>query len=130
MKLLRKIFVVLFLLGLLSSYFTNFPFQNVFGKTKIFDDNKNEINLNDEYINQNIYDLYEVEEKREENLKVFKMSNGSYYYYYFDNVIHYLDNDGIYQEIDTTLKEEASEYSSSAIDYSFKLPKKINENKK
>lgn len=130
MKFLRKTFVVLFLLGLLSSYFTNFPFQKVFGKTNLFDNSKNEINLNDEYINQNVYDLYEVEEKREENLKVFKMSDGSYNYYYYDSIIHYLDNDGIYQEIDTSLKEETSEYSSSSIDYSVKLPKKIFENKK
>ena len=51
--------------------------------------------------------IYEVEELREENVKHFRLSDGSYIAAQYTDAVHYLDADGNYVDIDNSLRESS-----------------------
>ena len=51
--------------------------------------------------------IYEVEELREENVKHFRLSDGSYIAAQYTDAVHYLDADGSYVDIDNSLRESS-----------------------
>ena len=57
-------------------------------------------------------DAFEVEELREENVKHFRLEDGSYIAAQYDKPIHYLDENGEWQNIDNTLAERGSDIST------------------
>lgn len=59
--------------------------------------------------------LFEDESLREENVKQFRMSDGSYTAVQYDTAVHYLDDSGAWQDIDNTLQLQGT---SSAQTYS------------
>ena len=66
---------------------------------------------------------YEVEELREESVKHFKLSDGSYIAAQYNSPVHYLDSDGTWQDIDNSLHAVGSDYATS--DAKIKFTKKI-----
>lgn len=124
---IRKITVILIVLSFFVNIFSNLPFNKI--KASIKTEKEKEVILNEEYLNEEITPLYEAESLRTENTKTFKNSDGSLSYYYYDNKIHELTNDG-YQEIDSTFKEDSSDFESNQLNYKVSIPKKIHENKK
>lgn len=59
-----------------------------------------------------ISEAFEVEELREESVKHFRLEDGSYMAAQYDVPVHYLDDDGKWQDIDNSLAESGSEYST------------------
>ena len=59
-----------------------------------------------------ISEAFEVEELREESVKHFRLEDGSYMAAQYDVPVHYLDGDGKWQDIDNSLAEGGSEYST------------------
>lgn len=57
--------------------------------------------------------IYEVAELREENVKTFRLSDGSFVAAQYNSPIHRLDSEGKWQDIDNTLTESGSELSTS-----------------
>ena len=49
--------------------------------------------------------FYEVTEKREESVKVFHLEDGSYLAAQYPDAVHYLDEDGEWQDIDNSLEK-------------------------
>ena len=77
----------------------------------------NELNSNTElpaedYSVSFIKDIFEVEELRDETVKHFRLEDGSYIAAQYDKPIHYLDENGKWQDIDNTLAESGSEIST------------------
>ena len=66
---------------------------------------------NDDSVNL-VKDSFEVEELREENVKHFRLEDGSYIAAQYDKPIHYLDENGEWQNIDNTLAERGSDIST------------------
>ena len=59
-----------------------------------------------------IYVVGEVDELREEAVKHFRMSDGSYTLVEYDESVHYQDEHSDWQEIDNTLKKDGDKYVS------------------
>ena len=57
-------------------------------------------------------ELFEVLEKRTATSKTFRLEDGSFYIAQYDSDIHYLDENGVWQEIDNTLTAYGSEIST------------------
>ena len=125
-RLIRKTTTVLLILGFFVNIFSNLPFNKI--KAMINPDTE-EIVLNEEYIEDNVTTLYEVESLRTETTKTFMNSDGSLSRYNYKELIHELIDDE-YQEIDSTFKDIESEYESKQLEYKVNIPKKIHENKK
>ena len=126
-KRIRKIFVALLILGFFANFFSNFPFKVL--AAKLGNDQAKEIILNPN--NQdNIAILEEVKEARTTYEKTFKKSDGSLEVYYYERPIHEYIEDKGFEEIDSTFQNNGDEWSSDALLYNVKLPKKIHENKK
>ena len=70
------------------------------------------------------YPLYELTELRSENVKHFRLSDGSYIAAQYTSDVHYLDESGIWQDIDNTLSLDGDELVTA--DSRIKLAKKIN----
>ena len=70
--------------------------------------------------------MYEILGRREENVKHFRLGDGSFVALQYDAPVHYLDADGAWQEIDNRLAEDGSEYATS--DARIKFAKKITGN--
>ena len=70
--------------------------------------------------------IYEVLELREESLKTFRQSDGSYVAAYYPTPVHRLDEDGNWVDIDNTLASSGAEYSTN--DARVKFSKKITGN--
>ncbi|MEG0664467.1 MAG: hypothetical protein RR483_05155, partial [Clostridia bacterium] len=82
------------------------------------------------------YIMFEDEEKRTETEKHFKMSDGSYKIAMYEEPVHYLDENNIWQNIDNTLiiddenkADNEKEYTISANDSNIKINKQASENK-
>ena len=58
-------------------------------------------------------EIYEVEELREENAKHFRLEDGSYLAASYVDPVHYLDEDGKWQDIDNRLFSVNGEFSTS-----------------
>ncbi len=57
-------------------------------------------------------DVYELIDRREENVKHFKLSDGTVTAVMYDYPVHYVDSDGEWQDIDNTLSDNGSEYTN------------------
>lgn len=66
-----------------------------------------------ESLDTEAYALGEDVSMRTENAKYIRMSDGSYYVAMYDQPVHYLDADDVWQEIDNRLESSGSEYSTS-----------------
>lgn len=60
-----------------------------------------------------IKDVVEIEELREENVKHFRLEDGTYVAAQYDVPVHYLDENGNWQDINNSLAESGSEISTS-----------------
>ncbi len=58
-------------------------------------------------------DAYEVEERREESVKHFRLEDGSYIAAQYSLPVHYLNDNGEWQDIDNSLSESGSELVTS-----------------
>ena len=58
-------------------------------------------------------EVYELVDRREENVKHFKLSDGTVTAVMYETPVHYLDSDGEWQDIDNTLADDGSEYATS-----------------
>ena len=56
---------------------------------------------------------FEVTDRREETVKHFRLSDGTYAAVQYDVPVHTLDADGVWQDIDNTLSDIGSEFSTS-----------------
>ena len=83
------------------------------------EESQNEVN-NFDYVS----DLYEVEALREERVKHFHLEDGSYVAAQYSSPVHYLDDNGEWQDIDNVLSENLSTFSNSSS--RIKFSKKIN----
>ena len=77
---------------------------------------------------ENVLDeiIYEAIELREENVKHFRLSDGSYLAAQYNSPVHVLDEYGQWQDIDNSLSESGGEYSNASA--SVKFAKKITGN--
>lgn len=57
-------------------------------------------------------DIFEVKELRESHVKHFRLEDGSFIAAQYDVPVHYLDDNGEWQDIDNTLSESGNEYST------------------
>ena len=58
-------------------------------------------------------EVYELVDRREENVKHFKLSDGTVTAVMYETPVHYLDSDGEWHDIDNTLADDRSEYTTS-----------------
>ena len=126
---MKRIVAILIILSFFINIFNGFPFSKVFAENGLYLKNKEEVILNEDYYDENQTHIYELENKRDTYTKSFMKNDGSIDIYQYDTPIHYLDDDGIYQEIDSSFIESGNELSSFSLDYNVKLPKKLHENK-
>ena len=61
-------------------------------------------------------EVFEDVSRREENVKHFRLEDGTYMAAQYDTAVHTLDENGEWQDIDNTLSESGSEYSTSNSD--------------
>ena len=71
-------------------------------------------------------EMFEVESLREESVKHFRLEDGSYIAAQYKGPVHYLDENGLWQDIDNSLSLDGSEYSTS--NAKIKFAKKITGN--
>ncbi len=75
---------------------------------------------------EKIQKIFELTDKRTETTKTFRLEDGSYYLAQYDTSVHYLDADGIWQDIDNTLSIDGSEITT--VDAKIKFAKKATGN--
>ena len=126
-KIIYKVTIITLVFGFLIQTISMFPFY-VFASNE---ETLNEIEINsvNNVDESDVRLLYEVEDMKDEYLKVFRRTDGKLEYAYYDEMVNYFDGEK-YVEVDASYKEESNEYSQSVNKYSVKLPKKIQENKK
>lgn len=71
-------------------------------------------------------EAFEVEELRDESVKHFRLEDGSYVAAQYDVPVHYLDENGEWQDIDNSLSDKGNEYSTN--NAKIKFAKKITGN--
>ena len=72
---------------------------------------------------KNIGEIYEAKELREENVKHFRLEDGSYVAAVYPGAVHISDGDGGWQDIDNSLHDISGEIGT--LDGKIKLSKKI-----
>ena len=78
------------------------------------------------------YIIYEIESKREQNVKHYRMSDGNYMVATYDLPVHFKDSENVWQEYDNSLQESNSskeELSNTKSDLHISLSKKAKQNK-
>ena len=75
---------------------------------------------------ERIGEAFEVEELRDESVKHFRLEDGSYVVAQYDVPVHYLDENGEWQDIDNSLSSSGNEYSTN--NAKIKFAKKITGN--
>lgn len=73
-----------------------------------------------------VKDVVEIKELRDENVKHFRLEDGSYMAAQYEVPVHYLDENGDWQDIDNSLTESGSEISTK--NAKIKFAKKITGN--
>jgi hypothetical protein len=73
-----------------------------------------------------VKDAFEVVELREENVKQFRLEDGTYVATQYEKPVHYLDENNMWQNIDNTLTDFGSEIATS--NARIKFSKKITGN--
>lgn len=71
-------------------------------------------------------EIFELTDRRTETTKTFRLEDGSCYLAQYDTAIHYLDADGVWQDIDNTLAANGSDITTS--DAKIKFAKKTTGN--
>lgn len=71
----------------------------------ILSDEKNDTDL--------VKNMFEDVNLREEDVKHFRLEDGSFVAAQYEKPVHYLDEDGVWKDIDNTLLSDGSEYSTS-----------------
>ena len=79
------------------------------GDTTVSDNSVPENEENNTYIPE----IYEVTELREENVKHFRLADGSYVAAQYNYPIHYTDENGEFEDIDNRLVESGTEFSTN-----------------
>ena len=72
-------------------------------------DVENQLNENDGQMSDGVY---EVVERREESVKHFRLSDGSYIAVQYDTAVHTLDENGEWQDIDNSLLKSGNEFAT------------------
>ena len=126
-KIIYKVTIITLVFGFLIQTISMFPFY-VFASNE---ETLNEIEINsvNNVDESDVRLLYEVEDMKDEYLKVFRRTDGKLEYAYYDEMVNYFDGEK-YVEVDALYKEESNEYSQSVNKYSVKLPKKLQDSKK
>ena len=106
MKIIRAVNIIVILLLLFLCFSLSFALSDV--KCK---------DIKEPMTKKNIE---EVIEYRDENTKHFKLEDGSYRVYSYNNPIHKLDINGKWQEIDNTLLCELYDYKTKNDEFFFK----------
>ena len=117
---------ILTILLVLSFFINSIPFSQ-FGKLVAFEDttnNKKEEIIMDTTEGSNEIE-YEITSLRGPNYKAFKTKDGMIEYNYYDENIHYLNEQGKYVEYNVTLKESNNSYSNIVNGYEVILPKNL-----
>lgn len=83
----------------------------VFALTSTDTDSGSLVSSDNEYVSNG--DITELLELRTADTKYFRLNDGSYYAAMYDTDVHYLDNDGVWQDIDNRLEVCGSEISTS-----------------
>ena len=122
-----KVIIITLVVSFFMQTFAAFPlYAFTVNEEKINVTSINEVNQVDE---EDIKLLYELEEYRSDYGKVFMRSDGKLEYSYYDQLANYYDGEK-FVEVDASFKSYNNDFNSSINNYSVKLPKKINENKK
>lgn len=79
------------------------------GDTTVSDNSVSENEENNTYIPE----IYEVTELREENVKHFRLADGSYVAAQYNYPVHYTDENGEFEDIDNRLVESGTEFSTN-----------------
>ena len=83
-------------------------------------------NLSADNSYERLREMFELESLREESAKHFRLEDGSYIAAQYKGPVHYLDENGMWQDIDNSLSLEGSEYTTS--NAKIKFAKKITGN--
>ncbi len=97
-------FLIIFYLVPASVYAEGFA-----GDTTVSDNSVSENEENNTYTPE----IYEVTELREENVKHFRLEDGSYVAAQYNYPVHYTDENGEFEDIDNRLVESGSEFSTN-----------------
>lgn len=80
----------------------------------------------DDHSFDRLSEAFEVVELRDESVKHFRLEDGSYVAAQYDVPVHYLDKNGVWQDIDNSLSVNGNEYSTT--NARIKFAKKITGN--
>lgn len=87
-------------------------------------DSSSDVSVDHSY--ERLGEAFELETLREESVKHFRLEDGSYIAAQYKGPVHYLDDNGLWQDIDNSLSLDGSEYSTS--NAKIKFAKKITGN--
>ena len=120
MKKVKKISIkaIAIMLSVLTVLFS-FPLS-VFAQETVFTE------VTDEERAETEKAIVELKEERTANTKRFRLANGSYMVAQYETDVHYMDEEGVWQDIDNTLTESGGEISTG--NARIKLAKKITGN--
>ncbi len=98
----------------------------VFATTRDKSEDANTIITDEAMLGNIMSDIYELTDRRDEYTKHFRLEDGSVIAAQYDDPVHYLDQNNNWQDIDNTLSDVGSEYSTS--NAKIKFAKKITGN--
>ena len=110
----KKFYKILSIIITVAILLTSLPI----GAFAFFDSNE------DNESNSAIGKIFELVDKRTATTKLFRLQDGTYYLAQYDTDVHYLDDDGVWQDIDNTLFANANQVSTN--DARIKFAKKTN----
>lgn len=137
-KGIKKIRKILATIIVLSIIIEALPINAVFANTEeIVYNNEIQTNLktyeefegtiDDTYNSEDVRIVEEIVSKRTANSKTFLKSDGSFEMYYYEDTIHYQDQDGNWIEIDNSLEDLGSSFTNTNNSYEIYLPKTLSE---
>lgn len=124
LSIFSKIIIIVLVVGMVFCHINFSVFASVFKTT--YDE---EITIDNNQDISSIPRLCEDESLRTPNSKTYIKENGSLELEYYSEEIHYLDN-GVYKEIDNTLKLVDNNYTNTCNKYNIMLPTSITDNNK
>ena len=124
LSIFSKMIIIVLVVGMVFGHINFSVFASAFKPT--YDE---EITIDNNQDISSIPRLCEEESLRTPNSKTYIKENGSLELEYYSEEIHYLDN-GVYKEIDNTLKLVENNYINKSNKYSVILPSSITNDKK
>ena len=131
----QKVFAVFALVILLTGTFLSpilYAIKNDEIIEELIDNNDLEEQENIEYFDMELSEIpieAEVVDLRSPNEKVFKKIDGSYEIAMYSDVVHYLNEEGKFTDIDNTIIEQNNEYINKDNLFNISFPKTLNANK-